>query len=459
MTNPIIIWFRNDLRLIDNAPIFNAKGAPIIPIYIYDENAQRPFGAASKYWLNHSLKALENSFSKYGIKLLIAKGDTKTILSDICTKTRATSVFCTRGYEPEAINLEKNLYDYFNAQNIIFKRFSGNLLCEPEEVKNASGAYFQVFTPFYKTMLSGNYIHKPLEQVVINGYGFDYGIKIEELKLLPKINWTKDFDKNIGEDAALKKLDNFINRVNGYGENRNIPKLNATSRLSPHLRFGEISPRIIYARLEAAKAEMHNADCDKFINELIWRDFSYNLLFRYPNFKEANIKTQFDNFPWVENNSDLVKWQKGQTGYPIIDAGMRELWQTGYMHNRVRMIVASFLSKHLLIDWREGEKWFWDCLLDADPASNPASWQWVAGSGMDAAPYFRIFNPITQSEKFDTNGDYIKQFVPELRSLDIKYIHTPWLSPNFEKLGYPLPMIDLKFGRDRALEALQKTKA
>jgi deoxyribodipyrimidine photo-lyase len=348
--------------------------------------------------------------------------------------------------------------------DIEFRRFGGNLLVEPEKICNKQGGSFQVFTPFFKTLQQSDLIRKPIP-APSNMIPYDGTIKsdkIDDWELLPtKPNWAKGFEFwEIGETAARKKLDSFIStKIAQYADGRDFPAVNTTSLLSPHLRFGEISPAQIWEKVNFEFKNVPNDNYQKFLSELGWREFSYHLLTTYPDMANSPIKAQFAAIEWDNNQSLLEAWQSGKTGFPIVDAGMRELWRTGYMHNRVRMIVASFLIKDLLIDWRHGEKWFWDCLLDADFANNPASWQWVAGCGMDAAPYFRIFNPTTQSQKFDANGEYIKRWLPELRKLSAKYIHDPATAPKeiLNNAGivlgktYPLPIVSHKSARERTL--------
>jgi deoxyribodipyrimidine photo-lyase len=468
---PIIVWFRNDLRIADNLALLKAgqNGAPIIAIYIYDSNSMGDwdYGAAQKYWLHHSLQSLKSDLKNLGIDLVLRKGDTILNLLEICQKTGAKNIYALRNYEPFAVLLENQLHEICADENIIFKRYAGNLLLEPELLKNKSGNYFQIFTPFFKALQNSQTVRAPcpIPSKVKGFVGVDSD-NLDDWGFLPtKPNWAHGFTNKIGERNAIARLKEFLGRIENYTNGRDIPAQNSTSFLAPHLRFGEISPAQIWQKIYQETNNNPTGNYQKFLAELGWREFSYHLLTHNPKMVNRPLKSQFENFPWGRDENGLLAWQKGQTGYPIVDAGMRQLWETGYMHNRVRMIVASFLIKHLLIHWVEGAKWFWDCLLDGDLANNSAGWQWVAGCGSDAAPYFRIFNPITQGQKFDAMGDYVRKWVPELSKLPNEYIHFPKDAP-IEVLAragvilgrnYPQPIIDHKFARERALEALKET--
>lgn len=468
---PIIVWFRNDLRTMDHAALYNAakSGAPIIPIFIYDKNSMLDwdYGAAQKYWLHHSLAALKKELPA----LILRRGDTIINLLNLAKKHGAKAIYALRNYEPWAVSLEEQLRDVCIEENIEFKRFAGNLLIEPEKLKNKSGNAFQIYTPFVKAVFASENIRAPLKRPEKLEFVVDNETdELFEWKFLPKTpDWSVGFPKNIGEKAAHQRFADFLPRIENYSNGRDIPAQNSTSYLSPHLRFGEISPAQIWQKVHEITPNP-NGNYYKFLAEVGWREFSYHLLNHYPTMPEAPLKAQFDDFPWAneseEKAQNLRAWQRGKTGYPIVDAGMRQLWQTGYMHNRVRMIVASFLIKHLLIEWQIGAKWFWDCLLDGDLASNSASWQWVAGCGMDAAPYFRIFNPILQGKKFDASGEYVRKWVPELSKMPDEFIHCPFdadphiLARAGVKLGqnYPNPIVEHNFARQRALDALKEIK-
>lgn len=447
-----VIWLRNDLRLSDNAALHQScqNNREVLFLYILDES--NAIGSASKWFLHKALESFAKDIKqKYNANLLIKSGNPKSILEEIVKKYSIDSIFYNRVYEPYAIKRDTEIKSYFKQNNLEVKSFNSSLLFEPTEIKNLSGSYFKVFTPFWKKCLTQiSNIESPFKIAKsLNLLKIDKNdsLPLKDLNLLPKkVNWAKSWDNlyKVSEEEAHNLADNFMqNKMLNYKEGRDFPGINNTSFLSPYLHLGLISPKQIYFKLLAFEPD-NNSNC--FLSEVGWREFSYYLLFHFPKLSHNNFKSKFDNFSWKNNKEDLKKWQKGITGFPLIDAGMRQLWQTGWMHNRVRMVVASFLTKNLLIDWRIGQEWFWDSLLDADLASNSASWQWVAGSGADAAPYFRIFNPITQSQRFDPKGQYIRKWVPEIADLSDKEIHCP-----INRSKYPKPMIDLKFSRNRAL--------
>ena len=468
-----IHWFRQDLRLSDNPALDSAaQYETLIPIYILDEvnSGEFKMGAASKWWLHQSLTKLNESLDG---KLLVYQGNPHEILNKLIEEQEVSYVTWNRCYEPWRIDRDKEIKRNFEDKNVAVESFSASLLWEPWTISKDDGTPYRVFTPFYKKgCLNSEEPRLPAGKVDLsNLYSEDLSSdSITDLNLLPTIKWYKSFEEewNPGEIGAEQNLNSFLDSgLLNYKEGRNFPSQEFVSRLSPHLHFGEISPNEVWYR---AKTKEGISGIEKslahFHSELGWREFSYYLLYHFPDLPNKNFQEKFDIFPWQENEEFLALWQKGNTGYPIVDAGMRELWQTGYMHNRLRMIVGSFLVKNLLIDWRFGERWFWDCLVDADLASNSASWQWVAGSGADAAPYFRIFNPITQGLKFDPEGEYTKKYVPELRNLPNKYLFSPWEAPENIladagiELGknYPKPIVDLKLSRETALEAFATTK-
>ncbi len=467
---PIIVWFRRDLRLHDNPAIHRAveSGKPVIALYIYETDLSRKTGGASDWWLYHSLSSLKADLSKAGLDLHIRKGKAQDEINTLLNASGADHIVWNRRYKKGDRDRDAEIKSALKDDGVTVETFRANLLSEPWEIETKSGSgYYKVFTPYWRAAKDQIEVAEPIPAPT-NTSAYDNlsgGLDIDDLKLLPtNPNWGEKMAPywEPGEAGAATALEDFLDGpVENYAEDRDRPDRDGTSRLSPHLAHGEISPRQIW---DACKDNEYTSH--KFLAEIGWREFSYVLLFHNPNLASENFKSDFDNFEWETNDSALIAWQKGQTGYPFVDAGMRQLWQTGWQHNRVRMVTASFLIKHLLIDWREGEKWFHDTLVDADPASNAASWQWVAGSGADASPYFRIFNPFTQGEKFDPNGDYVRKFVPELSKIPKNYIHRPWDAPNHVleqagvKLGetYPKPIVDHKDARERALSAYKKSR-
>jgi deoxyribodipyrimidine photo-lyase len=469
----IIFWFRQDLRISDNPGLFEAaKNGKVLPIYILDDLEAESFkmGSASRLWLHHSLNALNECLSN---SLNVYVGNSKEVLLKILQNTPADTVYWNRCYEPWRIKNDSSIKEALKKKDIECKSFNGSLLWEPWENLKKDNTPYKVFTPFYtrgclQAVAPRIPIPKPENLKLVKDV--HNNTSIENLNLLPSTKWNKSIEScwEIGEKAAQEKLINFAdNGLKNYKENRNYPFKKNVSRLSPHLHFGEISPNQAWHSAQIKNMDQgYTSDVDCFLSELGWREFSHSLLYHFPDLPHKNFQSTFDNFPWIDNHEYLNAWKTGQTGYPIVDAGMRELWQTGYMHNRVRMIVGSFLVKNLLVHWHHGRDWFWDCLVDADLANNSASWQWIAGSGADAAPYFRIFNPVTQGEKFDPDGQYTRHFIPELRQLPIKYLFKPWETPATIlkackiDLGktYPNPIINLKESRERALQAYKKTR-
>jgi len=462
MTEQVVIhWFRRDLRLEDNPALLSASHHTVLPIYILDETETPAIGSASRWWLHHSLKSLNDSL---GHRLSLYKGNSKEILLDLVERYSVKEIYWNQSYEPWWIKNDQEITDLLEGRGVEVHSFNGSFLIDPATLLKDNGTPYQVFTPFYEKCLKSFRSRSitPLERPSTTKIMKDQekSLSLDQLALKPPHSWAEKFKKywDIGEEAAQKRLSDFLeNGLNHYHKERDFPHKESTSRLSPYLHFGEISPqRVLW---DVQQKEMDD-NAQKFITELFWREFSTYLLHHFPTLPHHNLQVKFNGFPWEENHTLLEGWQKGQTGYPIIDAGMRELWQTGFMHNRVRMLVASFLTKNLLIPWQTGAAWFSDCLVDADLASNSASWQWVAGCGMDAAPYFRIFNPVLQSSKFDPKGDYIYQYVPELKNLPAPYLFSPWDAPQhvLEKAGivlgatYPYPIVDFKLSRERALE-------
>ena len=480
--SPIIVWFRQDLRLGDNPALVAAvaTGHPIIPLYILDDAtpAKWRMGAASRWWLHGSLAALAQAFSSRGRTsasrptLVLRRGDAIQILPRLVAETQARGVYWNRCYEPHAVRRDRHIKETLLREGIEAKSFNASLLFEPWTVKTGSGTPFRVFTAFWRACapLPVEAPLPPPGDIKGIGDGSPAGDALADWRLLPRPDWASGLRATWqpGEANAEAQLQRFLDDgIAGYRDNRDHPSLRGTSRLSPHLQFGEIGPRQIRHAVELHQhAKGNTQDAETFLKEIGWREFSYHLLFHFPALPESPLRPGFADFPWRKDPEALRAWQRGQTGYPIVDAGMRELWATGWMHNRVRMIVASFLVKDLLLPWQTGEAWFWDTLVDADLANNSASWQWVAGCGADAAPYFRIFNPVLQGERFDPDGDYIRRWVPELATLPKAVIHAPWnaspaiLSDNGVSLGrdYPLPIVDHGAARDRALAAFAALK-
>ena len=476
MTTTIYL-FRNDLRLADLPGLAAAAAnGPVLPVYILDDDAagDRAHGGASRWWLHHSLRALAADIAAGGGQLVLRRGDTASCLQELVTASGAGAIHFSRSYSPWERALETKLRQQFDGR-VHLKRFPGVLLHEPENIANQAGEPFKVFTPFWRHCRRQNGPGLPLRTP--SGITWckpqSSSDSLEDWALLPRNpDWAAHWPTlwTPGTAGARHALEQFLrHRLQRYASGRDHPAENATSRLSPHLRFGEISPREIWhkARELAARNPQQQDQVDKFLSELGWREFSYHLLYHFPSIPEKPFKEQFSDFPWLGNQAQLRAWQRGQTGYPVVDAGVRELWHTGYMHNRIRMVTASFLSKHLLTHWRAGERWFWDTLVDADPASNTCSWQWVAGSGADAAPYFRIFNPVIQGEKFDADGAYVRHWVPEIARLPDRWLHRPWeatdevLSAAGVVLGdnYPRPLVDHRQAREASMSAYQQIRS
>lgn len=474
-TTRSLIWFRQDLRVKDNPALINAaKHKHVLPVYILDESIpdKAKLGGASKWWLHHALVSLSKALDG---NLLVVSGDPREILPTLCEEHDIRFVYWNRMYEPWAIARDTSIKNDLKARNINARSSNGSLLWEPMQVLKKDETPYKVFTPYYKNgCLNAKHPRYPESKPNLSFVNnIDTKLSktmIAALDLLPRIKWDTQIKElwDVSEEGAQHKLARFINdAIEDYDDGRNVPSVSGTSLLSPYLHFGLLSSnQAWYAIHDAYDGSREKKGVYVYLSELGWREFSYYLLFHFDDIQNNNFNKKFDKFPWQQNKAHLQAWQKGNTGVPIVDAGMRELWQTGYMHNRVRMIVASYLVKNLLIDWREGERWFWDCLLDADSASNSAGWQWVAGSGADASPYFRIFNPILQGEKFDKQGEYVKKYCPELSALGKKFLHKPW-EASAEELAeanivlgkdYPEPIVDLKATRVRALEAYSTIK-
>ncbi|UUX49758.1 DNA photolyase family protein [Nisaea acidiphila] len=467
---PILLWFRQDLRLSDNPALTAAvaSGARVLPVYVLDDKTPGHWapGGAARWWLHHSLASLGRDLEQCGNRLhLVSSDNAAETIRELAKSTGAAAVYWNRCYEPFAIERDTELKSALKADGIEAESFNASLLFEPWEVKTKSGTPPKVFSPYWRALraLGEPEAPEPAPERVAPLKAAPASEKLEDWDLLPtKPDWAVGFHDHWtpGETSAQVRLDRFLETaLDDYKEGRNFPAKPNVSRLSPHLHFGEIGPRQVWhrtvAHCHAADRNPFAGSAEHFLKELVWREFSYSLLYHNPDLPEACLRPEFENFPWDSSEKPLSAWQRGKTGIPIVDAGMRELWQTGYMHNRVRMICASFLIKHLMVDWRAGEAWFWDTLLDADLASNSASWQWVAGSGADAAPYFRIFNPVLQGEKFDPDGTYTRRWVPELADVPDRYLQKPWEAPGNPAPDYPAPIVDLAEGRERALAAYQ----
>ncbi len=476
---PTIVWFRHDLRLSDHEALLAAveRGGPVIPLFIWspDEEGGWSAGGASRWWLHQSLWRLEKQLLKLGARLIIRRGTCLETLQDVVRESGADAVYWSRRYEPAIIERDRRIKEQLTEQGLQAKSFNSALLHEPWTIQNKSDKPFQVFTPFWKTCLTLAAPSEPLPAPK-RLLAFTQSVKslsLAALELEPKIKWADGMKAawEPGEDGAEALLQQFCELAfSTYSIGRNRPDQSGTSRLSPHLHFGEISPRQVWHALRR-HAEKHGLSetewrNSQYLAEIGWREFAHHLLFHFPHTPTHPLRAEFERFPWRENAASLKAWQRGLTGYPLVDAGMRELWTTGWMHNRVRMVVASFLVKDLLLPWQTGAEWFWDTLVDADLASNTLGWQWTAGCGADAAPFFRIFNPVSQGEKFDPNGDYVRHWVPELSMIPAKWIHQPWMAPSdvLRSAGvvmgksYPAPIVDHGKARQMALEAFANIK-
>jgi deoxyribodipyrimidine photo-lyase len=479
---PVIVWFRDDLRLSDHPALHAAAatGAPVICLYVFDEHSAalqppnaRAIGGAARWWLAQSLRALASALDGIGGRLILRRGAAAEAIVAVARETNAEAVYWNKIAIAPFAAVAQQVFDALETLGVATHRFQGDLLAAPAAIRTKDGRGLRVFTPFWKRVQALGDPTQPLPTPErLTPAPAIAGDDLADWRLEPtRPDWAGGLRENWtpGEAAAHARLHDFLdNGVKGYAADRDRMDLASTSRLSPHLRFGEISPRQVWhaARFAADRHPALASDIGKFLSELGWREFCRHLLYDVPDLHLHNLQPSFDAFPWRYDDADLAAWQRGRTGYPIVDAGMRELWHTGVMHNRVRMVVASFLVKHLLLDWRAGEAWFWDTLVDADVGSNPANWQWVAGSGADAAPYFRVFNPVLQGLKFDPAGDYVRRWVPELGGLPADVIHQPWTATPLElreagvTLGdtYPEPIVDHKLGRDRALTAYATTR-
>lgn len=465
---PTLLWFRLDLRLTDNPALAAAvaAGRPVIPVFVLDDADAREWatGRAARWWLHHSLEALAGSLRERGSALLLRRGPASAVIGRLAAETGAAAVYWNRRYEPWAIERDRGIKTDLGKRGVEARSFNAALLREPWEIATGAGGPYKVFTPF-RTALCATLDGAPPVAAAARIASPDRmpaGDALSQWALTPRRpDWAYGLRATWvpGEQAAVRRLDSFLDSaLPGYAQNRDFPAEPGTSRLSAHLHFGEIGPRQVW---HAASVRHPDGGTEEFLSELAWREFSYHLLYHFPRLPDAPLRPEFSAFPWSDDPAGLAAWQRGRTGYPIVDAGLRQLWQTGWMHNRVRMIVASFLVKDLLLPWQTGAAWFWDTLVDADLASNSASWQWVAGCGADAAPYFRVFNPSRQGFKFDPQGDYVRRWVPELSDMADGMIHTPWKARPVDLadagvclgLDYPAPILDHGAARERALAA------
>lgn len=469
---PTLLWFRLDLRLDDN-PAFQAaitRGESIIPLYLLDDQGDWAPGGATRWWLRHALVDLQSQLADHGLKLILRSGDPEKIITEMVEEHEIGAVYWNRCYEPSTVNRDSLIKRRLKAKEIDAESFNASLLFEPWEIQNKSGNPFQVFTPYWKHCLAKEF-PQPVScdhSAIKAPESWPASDDLDNWKLLPQIPWDTEFVKfwKPTRKDALNRLNSFIiGAVHNYGDGRDRPDWDGTSCLSPYLHFGQIGPREIYHAL-SCKVDLAKGGARVYFSEIGWREFSYHILYHFPNVPDEPLRAEFAHFPWEKDERLLKAWQKGQTGYPLVDAGMRQLYAIGWMHNRVRMNAGSILVKHLLQPWQDGARWFWDTLVDADLASNTQGWQWTAGCGADGAPYFRVFNPIIQGERFDPEGDYVRRWVPELAKLPAEYIHKPWeapaavLSAADVKLGknYPHPIVEHKQGRARALDAYEKLK-
>jgi deoxyribodipyrimidine photo-lyase len=446
-----IFWHRRDLRIESNKALKEAfsAGDKVLPIFIYDEE---PLGSASDWWLHHALEDLSSLYHKNGVNLYIARGRAEKILTDFIKDHNVDAIYCNYVFEPKVFQRDKALFSKLHKSGIDIHLYNENYLIDPRDVMNKTEKPYSVYTPFYNAAMKVYHHEKVHKEIDFNSHISLKGLKVSELNLIDGWPWMKKLEKHWDPTRkGAMNLINFFKTVSlNYKVDRDFPAIEGTSKLSPYLHFGQVSPRELYEKF---------SDVEFYVRELAWREFANYFLFHFKEIENENWNKKFDRFEWSHSIENLEIWKKGMTGYPIVDAGMRQLWQTGWMHNRIRMVVGSFLTKDLLIDWRDGAKHFIETLVDADLASNCMNWQWVSGSGPDAAPYFRVFNPTLQSEKFDKAGDYIRKFVPELKKLSSKWIHAPWLAPPEAlkaaniTLGkdYPYPIVDHSEARDKAL--------
>jgi deoxyribodipyrimidine photo-lyase len=468
-----VVWFRNDLRLADNPALTAAlnRGGQLLPVFIWapEEEGDWPAGGASKWWLHQSLKTLDIKLRELGSRLIIRRGPTLETLLALAKETGASAVFCNRRYEPAPLSRDAKIKALLRGQGCEAEDFNATLLHEPWTISNQSGKPFRVFSPFWRHCLAKADPPEPLPSPVQLPLAVKWpkSLPLESLELEPRFDWAAGLRSawTPGEAGAIANFQRFMAEgLEKYDQQRNRPDLEGTSRLSPHLHFGEISPSQIWHELRRSPAKLRSS---QFVTELGWREFAHHQLFHFPQTPSEPLRAEFRNFEWRANRSWFEAWREGRTGFPMVDAGMRELWTTGWMHNRVRMVAASFLVKDLMQSWQEGARWFWDTLVDANLANNTLGWQWTAGCGADAAPYFRVFNPANQGEKFDPQGEYVRRWCPELAKLSNRWIHRPHQAPDkvlaaagiVPGRSYPEPIVNHSIAREVALEAYARMKS
>ncbi|MGE5154049.1 MAG: cryptochrome/photolyase family protein [Bdellovibrio bacteriovorus] len=472
-----ILWLRRDLRLTDNPALAEAAATcdQVLPLYIHSPEEGAPWapGAASNWWLHRSLAALDQSLLGRGSRLVIERGGSLDTLVKVAQAVGATRVFWNRLYDPATRERDARIKVVLRERGLECQSHKSALLFEPWEVRTGAGEPYRVYSAFWRRCESALGDSAPLAAPAVLPPPPEYpGTDLADLSLLPRLPWDQGLIGRWqpGEAAALEQAQSFIAQgLASYGARRDLPAVTGTSRLSPHLHFGEIGPRQVITQIAEQHGDLRGPTAEPFVREILWREFAHHLLYHFPATPEQPLDPRFARLPWREDRDGILlrAWQRGQTGIPLVDAGMRELWHTGWMHNRVRMVVASFLTKNLRLPWQEGARWFWDTLVDADLASNTLGWQWSAGCGADAAPYFRIFNPVRQGERFDPEGAYVRRWCPELARLPTKYIHQPWTAPSSVLQGagvglgrdYPHPVVDLSRSRTEALQAFASVKA
>ncbi|HSS62796.1 MAG TPA: deoxyribodipyrimidine photo-lyase [Gammaproteobacteria bacterium] len=478
MTVTSIVWLRRDLRVNDN-PALNAAAArgAVVPVYVYAPEEEQPWaaGAASRAWLHRSLTAVAGRLKDLGAPLNFFRGDSVDILEKVAAATGADAIYYNRRYEPEGFSNDARIESALMTKGLRVRSFKSGLIFEPDEIEKRSGGPFRVFTPFYRHCLSrlpAAEAERPPLKLRPPGKAAAASLEVGALGLLPAHPWADTMlaGWSPGEHGAARELEVFLeSTLDRYPQDRDIPGVRGVSRLSPHLHHGEVSPRTVVTavrNVEKSGGASQRRGAQAFLRQIIWREFAAHLLFHFPSLTDRPFDKRFENFPWRTDASGYAAWTRGLTGYPMVDAGMRELWATGWMHNRVRMVVASFLTKHLLMHWRQGARWFWDTLVDADLANNTLGWQWTAGCGVDPAPYFRVFNPVAQGERFDPTGNYVRRWIPELARLADRFVHRPFeagagvLAEAGIRLGedYPEPRVGHKAARERALAAFDRIR-